>query len=105
MHNSSVTLYTQKGEGWDNKNTPKFASKSAYNLRTKRNKGVMILYIIYEISLRLFHSDESKRPSPKLQIPYTILGGTYIALYSWRLFYYVEILYLQDGVLIGEAKW
>ena len=39
------------------------------------------------------------------QIPYTILGGTYIALYSWRLFYYVEILYLQDGVLIGSAKW
>ena len=41
----------------------------------------------------------------KLQIPYTILGGTYIALYSWRLFYYVEVLYLQDGVLIGKAKW
>ena len=39
------------------------------------------------------------------QIPYTILGGTYIALYSWRLFYYVEVLYLQDGVLIGQAKW
>ena len=46
-----------------------------------------------------------KKHVPNLQIPYTILGGTYIALYSWRLFYYVEILYLQDGVLIGEAKW
>ena len=46
-----------------------------------------------------------KSSNTQLQIPYTILGGTYIALYSWRLFYYVEVLYLRDGVLIGKAKW